>query len=716
MIAVRSVGRLECSFHGLGFRRREMNATRTLALGIAVAVTGVLPLVPRALAETATEAPASLLSSQYPGDPEQYVPMPIPVQSALTPRLPGPCYVVTYDCRTGQQTVGPELVLGSLEESVSTASAELGVWPDASRMDIKPLAFSALTGVTQTTEFPWRTVCKVYVDFRAKTGETIKVYASGVLIDPNHVLTAGHCVYQHVITINGVNYTIEGMPIKVVVVPAYQEEVRPFGYAGTLGYRALSRWTVDEDFEYDVAVIRLDRPLGALTSYMLYGAQSDSSFFTTTVFHNASYPSEPPYVGETMYDWYGLFDGTSYNPSTQKWEGNSLILNEYSYGGQSGSGAFATNPSGAPTVYAVLSHGNGDRTHFVRIEPTVRDDIADFIKGNAAPAGDLTPLAVKVSPAEVSLGGTVSSISFVLYNAAVVPWSGRLDFDVFLSRNRVIGGEDAPLGSGYYVANVSFAPKEAQVVIVPPVALPAAKGSGDYWIGVKLRTFDWDQTNNVTGPQDVAPIVMGIHKLANDVPETYAYTGESGFYFDVTDSDWCCVGINPTKDYNLYVSEGPAGLYAHSKSTGTARDFVVVNGHTLEGDTTFSAGVRDAVGGIFTVEATWNIPDLTVGTVVSDSIDATEVHQMYEVKLASGKTYDLNLEIKSGGVDLSIFVFKPTRRTGSRLDCDWVADKVGAYGGARLSLRADSSGFYGIAVINENAKSGEYTIGVKLAE
>ncbi len=697
-----------------------MKCTGRITREIAVVVAWMVALAPCVPAQAAAESPESPRQSQYPRHPEQYVPMPIPVQSESASTLRGPCYVVTYDCRTGKQTVGPELASDSLEELVSMGTANTGLcpWPDSIGTVVQPRSFSELTGVVRPKDFPWRAVCKLLVDFRAKTGETIRAYGSGILIDPNHVLTAGHCIFQHVAEIDGVNYTIESLPTKVVVVPGYQEEVRPFGDAGALGYMLLSEWVGDENSEYDVGLIQLDRPVGAITNHSSYGTQSDPGFFTTTLFHNAGYPSETPYVGERMYYWNGLFDGTTYNPSTQRWEGNSLILNQTSYHGQSGSGAYTKSADGTYTAYAVLSHGAGQSTHFVRIMPAARDAMADFIKGNASPSADLTPLAVQVSPAEVSLGGTVSGISFLVHNAAAVSWSGRLEFDVILSRDWEIGGEDAALGPGYYLASASIAPGGVLAVGVPPVALPAAKGPGCYWIGAKLRTYDWDQTNNATGPQDVAPVTMGIHKLANDVPETYAYYGQKDFAFDVTKWDWCCIGISPTKDYNLRVSENIdfVGVYEHSTSSGTARDFVVVNGRALENDVTHFARVGDMVGGIYTLEAAWDIADLTVGTAVSDSIDAGEVHQMYEVALTGGKTYDLSLNIRSGGADLSVYVFKPTQRSGSRSNYGWKADQYGPYGGEHITLAADSTGFYGIAVLNENAKAAEYSIGINVAE
>lgn len=46
--------------------------------------------------------------------------------------------------------------------------------------------------VTPTTSYPWSAIVKLYMTW----GTDIYI-GSGAMIDKNHVLTAGHCVYSH---------------------------------------------------------------------------------------------------------------------------------------------------------------------------------------------------------------------------------------------------------------------------------------------------------------------------------------------------------------------------------------------------------------------------------------------------------------------------------------------------------------------------------------
>ena len=52
-------------------------------------------------------------------------------------------------------------------------------------------------------------------------------------------------------------------PLEVsVVVPAYDEGLEPFGRAAAAQLHSWSGWTSSEDYDWDVAVIDLDWPIG----------------------------------------------------------------------------------------------------------------------------------------------------------------------------------------------------------------------------------------------------------------------------------------------------------------------------------------------------------------------------------------------------------------------------------------------------------------------
>ena len=51
--------------------------------------------------------------------------------------------------------------------------------------------------VSDPHKYPKSTHVKIFMTFRKSTGGNSYYVCSGTLIDPLHVLTAGHCVYTH---------------------------------------------------------------------------------------------------------------------------------------------------------------------------------------------------------------------------------------------------------------------------------------------------------------------------------------------------------------------------------------------------------------------------------------------------------------------------------------------------------------------------------------
>ena len=71
------------------------------------------------------------------------------------------------------------------------------------------------------------------------------------MIDPLHVLTAGHCVY---------NEDWGGWPIGIDVVPGYEDGFGPYRDASMINLHAPPGWINNRDYDYDMGIITLDRP------------------------------------------------------------------------------------------------------------------------------------------------------------------------------------------------------------------------------------------------------------------------------------------------------------------------------------------------------------------------------------------------------------------------------------------------------------------------
>lgn len=154
-----------------------------------------------------------------------------------------------------------------------------------------------------------------------------------MLIDSKHVLTAGHCVYTFVSErCNSPEASCWATSIRVI--PAYENGDAPFGEANFANLWAWTAWTGDENYDWDIAMIELDRPVGALTGWYGYGYNDNDTFFTGgNTFRSTGYPVESPYDGQRMYTWAGTFDQA---------ETYGLIHVNYSYGGRAAAASTAT--------------------------------------------------------------------------------------------------------------------------------------------------------------------------------------------------------------------------------------------------------------------------------------------------------------------------------------------------------------------------------------
>ena len=111
------------------------------------------------------------------------------------------------------------------------------------------------TRITATTVFPWRTICKLYMT----AADGTHWVGSGAVIDGNHILTAGHCVYMH---------DHGGWVSSIKVIPGLNSSYMPYYYSWATYMRSYTGWTVGEDWNHDWAVVTLDRNIGNFVGWM----------------------------------------------------------------------------------------------------------------------------------------------------------------------------------------------------------------------------------------------------------------------------------------------------------------------------------------------------------------------------------------------------------------------------------------------------------------
>ena len=175
-------------------------------------------------------------------------------------------------------------------------------------------------------------------------------------------------------------------------------------------------------------------------------------------------------------------------------------FNRGSYGGESGS-----SHSKGGIAWAVLSSGNSGFTQAARLSPTKFGHVSTIVKAVRPAQPDLVPLTVSAANTARDKTADSEPFSSTFTTTRQQRFSGRLDFDVYLSTNRTISRFDHRLG-GYYAntnlasfrtTRLSWGLTGPTVRTVPP---------GQYYIGMIVTTRDANGGNQATPPDHVWPI------------------------------------------------------------------------------------------------------------------------------------------------------------------------------------------------------------------
>jgi V8-like Glu-specific endopeptidase len=138
------------------------------------------------------------------------------------------------------------------------------------------------TRILDTQMAPWRMICAI----RARWGSRLMI-GTGCLIGEDTVLTAGHVVYarqfqayaQHIEVIPGLN------------IERQRGEQRPYGAATARAVFAHDTWRSSFSPKFDVAIIKLDKPLGQATGWFGLGSRGREELLETWA-HVTGYPGE----------------------------------------------------------------------------------------------------------------------------------------------------------------------------------------------------------------------------------------------------------------------------------------------------------------------------------------------------------------------------------------------------------------------------------------
>jgi len=201
--------------------------------------------------------------------------------------------------------------------------------------------------ITDTTVFPWRCLCHLVIT--APDGS--RWLGTGWLASPRLVVTAGHCVFL---------YGVGGWATQVEVYPGRNGSSTPFGSQVSSALRSVSRWTQEQDAEYDYGAIVLPEP--TTVGFLGYTAAGDAELRAALV-NVYGYPADKQQ---------GTLWGSSRNLAQV--QPRTLVYDISTFGGQSGCPVFIKEGE-ERTAVGIHNYGDLKGNSATRITDDVFDDI-----------------------------------------------------------------------------------------------------------------------------------------------------------------------------------------------------------------------------------------------------------------------------------------------------------------------------------------------------
>ncbi len=412
---------------------------------------------------------------------------------------PDPTASVSFNPRTKVETANPGL--NTLIEYLSVQQTD-GFEGLLAQNPESVLQTDDRTQITTTTNFPWNTICKLYIE-HPTSGTAV---GTGFFVDDFHVLTAGHCVYLH----DELGWPSDAWADEVTIIPAMDEGYAPYGKAKMSTMWSYTGWTNDRNHEHDWGLIRIDRNLGTTVGWMgrETAPYTDPIYSSSTTINSAGYPGDRD-LGLNMY-----YD---YNTTRVANDNNHWYYVDTA-GGQSGMPIWRLTGGNryVQTVHAYGNDGSGSN-HGTRLNQNKYDQLNTWLTGDAGnqptDIPDLVDTGQRYSlqwdavdpdyserfgsftPSLVGDGTTLFSVETFVTNFGRVS-SGAFTVSFYASTNTIISTGDYLIGTD----SVSSLSGNGNVAVSWAGAFPSGPPSGNYYVGWIIDSgtviTEHDESNN----------------------------------------------------------------------------------------------------------------------------------------------------------------------------------------------------------------------------
>jgi V8-like Glu-specific endopeptidase len=258
----------------------------------------------------------------------------------------------------GGEAVVPSGDAVSGQESVEAAGGEQGGdGVDKSSAGEKVFGKDDRVLINPSAGLPWRAIGRLSIYWKATKATW---GASGALIGPRTVLTCGHAVVSGRKWADSITFT-----------PAQNGNSKPYGSVKVTRMQTLSKYWSNEDRNYDMALLTLEKPIGNTTGYMWVTVRPTSEF-NGSILNISGYPAD--LGGTKQYFAYGPSIGMT---------GNLIYHRVDIMKGHSGSPTWMQfTGSNQQWIVGVLVAENADYNYTTYISSSFFNVINNYLKAN----------------------------------------------------------------------------------------------------------------------------------------------------------------------------------------------------------------------------------------------------------------------------------------------------------------------------------------------